>query len=238
MLEKDEGDSYEKSPMHVWAARTRDVVQLGVFGAMVLGFGWLLTDNTRVRAFWRDMAGVTELTELQRTTHEKVDGQLTMILERMDTMAHSLEAAMADRDAIRERLLRLEQESAVDKSPALRFMPQGNSITDGRRGDVVTVTVAFVKMRDCGRPSPDHFFMDSASTLFRFQDVSIVDEFGRGPGVPPSETPQTLKFTARIPKDAAIQLGGATGWVVLRDYERCPHNDAIHSPSMGFDILG
>lgn len=232
------------------AARSRDVLSLVALLGVLTGFLWLVTDNTRFRAKFAEMAGVEELRQNQqelKTSQEEIKETQNEILNSISMMrsryleidrARSAEMTKFEltRDGILDRLIALESNKA-DKTPSIRFLSSGNSITDGRIGGLVTITYSFLKLRDCGRPSPDDFFMDSNGSVFRFEEVSILDEDGKGvPSEPDPLEPQALKYTARIPADRGVVPGVAQGWVIIRAYEDCPWLSPVESPKVVFNI--
>jgi hypothetical protein len=213
------------------------VVLLGILGTMLV----LLSDNVRVRHVLSEAVGVPEAKREFNAQFATLQGNMELLLTKADAIAQTQNTATTERLALAARVAALETattEPLIDTSPAIRFTPTGHSISDGYIGETVTIEYRFVKLRDCGRPTPDDFFVDAGGTLFRFEDVSIVDEAGRGVAVEPSPNdPQNLRYTATIPAGAGVEAGRASGWVVIRNYEHCPGVAAVASPAVPFEIL-
>jgi hypothetical protein len=208
------------------AARSRDVVTLGAAGALLLSVLYIVLDNVAVRARIGQALGLPEMRL-----------QLDTISDQLNQLSHNSASAREERLRILERIHALEGDDALDKSPALRFVDQGSSITDGQIGGLVKITWSFIKLRDCGAPKPEDWFFDAEGAQFRFEDVSIVDNFGRGMQMEPdpSRTVQ-ITYTARIPAGRGVVPGQAHGWVVVSNYENCPGLAPVRSPTESFRI--
>lgn len=218
------------------AARGRDLLTLVAVGGFFLGLLLVLSDNLAVREKLSEMVGVAQIKNSQQEIIFKLNTLTERYEDYLKNTAERSANAEEQRIEILERLEALEL-NKMDKSPAIRFLNSGNDITDGRPGDIVAVTQTFLKLRDCGRPTVDTLLSDSDGTIFRFEDVSILDETGRGVATPADPNqPQTIRYTARIPDSRGVTSGAALGWVVLANYETCPWLSPVESPKMSFTI--
>lgn len=160
--------------------------------------------------------------------------------ERKDLFRIAGEAAEAQRK-MTEKLVAIQQQikSASDDSPAIKFASGGHTISDGPIGGTVSIQYYYYQLRDdCGRSHPEDLFLDVGGRLFHFEDVSVLDNAGRGQfDQADPQLLRSLKYTAKIPDDRGVDPGAAQGWVMIHDYENCPQLDPVLSPKITFTIL-
>lgn len=227
------------------AKRGRDLIVVATLLGMIGGLGWLVTGNVFFQKQLSSAAGVdrlrvdlTKTIDAQTASIVALTAQINQLLA--DSAARSEEAS-AERDAVSARLDKLEAAVSfdTDASPAIRFLSSGNRITDGRIGGTVRITYRFVKLRDCGKSRPDDILMDVNGVVAHFDDVSILDDEGRGLATPvDADAVAEITYTARIPSNAGLTPGLAQGWVnVLYDHDKCPALGTVTGPRIPFNIL-
>lgn len=134
-------------------------------------------------------------------------------LDRLDAVVVRLEETVAA----------LSQTIATDISDSWRFSPPDTSISDGEIGGEIVVTAAGWKLRDCGVPVVDLYFVNGNGIYHRFENASVLTADGRGIAFPvdPSRL-QHITYTARIPADDNVKPGRAQGWISVTYPDKCP----------------
>lgn len=161
-------------------------------------------------------------------------------------------AVRQDINEIRDKIASIESSSALDASPTLEFVYEGNSMNNtingwpctsrrvcpARIGGIVVFTISYRQLRNCGRPMIAAGFRNGDDILHAFEELSIVDEAGYGFASPPNPgTVLTRRFTGRIPIDQGVSPGTARGWVEFGPYSSCPAVGVIYSERMNFEIV-
>jgi hypothetical protein len=170
--------------------------------------------------------------DLAQQANENVRAELRQTSEhlaRLDNVVERLEETTA----------RLAEASNFNTAPSWRFDPVETTISDGEIGGEVTVTATGYKLRDCGRPVVDLYFVNGRGVFHRFTDTSLLTPDGRGIAAPVDPTrPFTISYTAVIPSDDGVTLGRALGYISVTYPDACPAvNPAVAGP-LQFRITG
>ena len=177
------------------------------------------------------------ITTAIETAQDLQKGQIEMNALQQATVTQ-LAGVVEQQTDLLARVEVLESGRRQDRSPAIQFMRNGSAITDAAPGGTVRITWAFLKLRDCGRPTIDLLFKNGGGRFHRFRDVSVLDDEGRGVAVDPDPTnPQTISYTARIPADDGVEPGIGFGFVRVSYPEACPDVASVKSPEVFFTIL-
>jgi hypothetical protein len=132
----------------------------------------------------------------------------------IETMQVAVANVTASVDTTNSRLAALELALAASTEPPLIFEDAGNSVSDG----------VVVRFRDMG------------GFTHAFDTLGLLDDAGRGPGLPVRLAPQVVAFRARIPDDAAVETGRAQAWLEFGSFETCPNAAPVRSPEVQFRI--
>jgi hypothetical protein len=154
----------------------------------------------------------------------------------IETMQVAVANVTTSIDTTNSRLAALELALAASTEPPLIFEDAGNSVSDGVIGGVVDLKFMAVKSRNCGRPSISVRFRDMGGFVHAFDTLGLLDDAGRGPGLPVRLAPQIVAFRARIPDDAAVEAGRAQAWLEFGSFETCPNAAPVRSPEIPFRI--
>lgn len=190
---------------------------------------WLRTAATTITAvaaavavIWGAVIYVFEPRAVAWTT-ELVESLVLDIRSSTRAAEGSVSRLDASVERLEEVVSGLNTNAAIDTSPAWRFSVPDTTITDGRVGDFVTIRTVGWKLRECGVPRYDVYFVNGEGIFHRFQQVSALDPLNRG--VPLDVNlirPQEVSFRARIPGDEGIKDGRANGYVSISYPELCP----------------
>lgn len=139
-------------------------------------------------------------------------------------------------DAVVERLE--ENIAAIGKAfegslaPSWRFSLPDTSISDGAIGGEVTITSSGYKMRECGVPRVDLYFVNGRGIYHRFKNASLLSPDNRGVAFPVDpDRLQKLSYRATIPADEGVMPGRAQGFISLTYPDGCPQiEEAIAGP--------
>lgn len=127
---------------------------------------------------------------------------------------------------------------AIDASPSWRFSVPDTRISDGRIGGEVRIEVGGYKMRDCGVPVVDLYFVNGGGVYHRFEHASLLSDDNRGIALPVD--PARLAFvnyTAIIPENDGVHPGRGQGFISITYPDRCPAIPAAVSGPLQFRIL-
>lgn len=151
-----------------------------------------------------DASTETLASDLERST-EHLD-RLDMVVERLE-----------------ENVSRLSETAAQSTAASWRFDPVETAISDGPIGGFVTIRAAGFKLRDCGVPTVDLYFVNGGGVYHRFVEASVLSSGGRGIALPVMPTRlQSLTYTARIPTDDGVSPGRALGYISITYPDACP----------------
>lgn len=158
-------------------------------------------------------------------------------------MRADLEQNAAHLGRLDEIVRRLEQTTAllsstaeVNAAPSWRFDPVDTTISDGVIGGDVQIVATGYKLRDCGVPIVDLYFINGGGVYHRFVDASILTSDGRGVALPVNPTrTQSLTYTATIPANDGVSPGRALGYISLV-YPQCPAVEASVAGPLQFRI--
>lgn len=135
-------------------------------------------------------------------------------LERLDNIVKNLETSVT----------RIQEQSLLNNQTAWRFSIPDTFISDGGLGAQVAIRTAGFKLRECGVPVIDLYFVDEDEIYHRFQNPSILTSDGRAVAFPVDATRlQSLNYLATIPENENIRLGRARGYVSMTFPVSCPH---------------
>lgn len=150
-------------------------------------------------------------------------------LERLDHVVDRLESG------VEALAVAVEGSSA----PAWRFAPSDTSISDGMVGGFVTIRASGYKLRECGIPRVDLFFIDAAQISHRFTEASLLSPDGRGIALPVDpDRMQSVSYSARIPMGDRVRPGRAVGFVAASYPDGCPMVPETISGPLAFRING
>lgn len=176
------------------------VTSVGAAGAVLIGAGSYLVGPRFTQ--WAE--GLVE-----QTTAE-LSAEVDELQSVVDSLASTVDDVRRDQDAM--------------SAPAWQWDPVETIISDGDIGGEVLVRAAGRKLRDCGSPLVDIYFVNGEQRFHRFQNVSILDTDGRGPALPASpEEVITINFTAEIPRREGIFSGRASGFITFSYPDLCPN---------------
>jgi len=147
-------------------------------------------------------------------------------LDRLDQVTLRLEEVVTSLADLQEQ----------DTTPSWRWSTPDTSISDGAVGGRVEITAAGYKLRDCGVPTVDLYFVNGSGSYHRFEDASILTTDNRGIALLPDPTRlQILTYTARIPADDDVSPGRGLGFISVT-YVDCPLIDAAVAGPLQFRI--
>ncbi len=131
----------------------------------------------------------------------------------------------------------MREDQAAQEAPAWRWSRPDTSIGDGIVGGVIEIQAAGYKLRECGAPVVDLYFVNGNDLFHRFEDVSITGPDGRGVVLPVApDRVQHVNFTARIPADEGVMMGRAQGYITVSYPDMCPNARAETIGPMQFRI--
>lgn len=145
-------------------------------------------------------------------------------------------------DDVVERLeittAQLAETSILNPSPSWRFDPVETTVTDGFIGGIVTIRASGYKVRDCGVPTVDLYFVNGDGVFHRFEDVSLLSSDGRGVALPvqPNRL-QSLSYVARIPSSEGVQPGRAQAYMSVYYPDACPAVPTAIAGPLQFRIM-
>jgi hypothetical protein len=198
------------------------ITAVGAAAAMLYGaFLWVVEP----RAIEWTTAIAKEASEDVRTSLNSTLGQV----DRLDTLIQELEDTVA----------RLDEASTQARAPSWRFSRPDTSISDGVIGGFVTIQSGGNKLRDCGVPTVDLYFINGEGIYHRFTDATVLTEDGRGVAFPvdPGRV-QVISYRARIPADDGVQPGRAVGFISITYPDACPQVEPAVAGPLQFRITG
>lgn len=124
------------------------------------------------------------------------------------------------------------------QAPAWRFHALETSIEDGFVGSVTIIKAAGFKLRECGVPVVDLYFVDAAGVYHRFETPSLLSVSNRGIALPVDpDRMQRLSYTAHIPASPDITPGRAQGFISLTYSDKCPQAETAVVGPLQFRIF-
>lgn len=209
-----------------------------------IGALWAFTwswAGPKVIAFLQEEIGFAEtmiiLKELQTAQTRLSDQQDRQQQINADNNIALAQTAETLRQVV-ERIAALEQNSRNDRVAPVRFLEDGNTISNGRIGGFVRFDFRYIKSRECGRPISAAYFRNGGGIVHAFEGASTTAEDGRGSAGIVSSEVQTARFIARIPSDEGVQPTPdryAMGWILL-SWPNCPNVPEVRSPMVPFQI--
>ena len=185
-----------------------------------LGFVWLV--EPRFYSWAEDIIGAATKT----MAADLNSAQLQM--KRLENVVTTLE----------QNVVAIKEASAGSIAPSWRFDPVETRISDGHIGGTVKIEAAGYKLRDCGVPLVDLYFINGRNTYHRFENASILTETNRGIALPPSPNRmQKLSYTAEIPADDNVTAGRGHGYISVTYPTQCPFVEPAVVGPLNFTTL-
>jgi hypothetical protein len=231
-----------------WGAKHgRDLLTYITLSVLVMTVsGYLLRDSITFRNNVADLAGTVALRAEIAKLSVSIDNLGLKFDQQNEEAKARSETAAADRKEVIDRVASLEKTVALDMDPTppVTFMNYGHRVEnaadpedDIHIGDTVRITWQVLKTRDCGLPHPADFIEDDVGVQAQLLDPSTRNKDGTGMALPPSPTPRTLTYTAKIPDMLGLVSGRAHMWLQMEyDREVCPKVGTIDSPRVEIDL--
>ena len=141
-------------------------------------------------------------------------------------------------DKLSVRMADISAAVARDLTQPWRFSRPDTTISDGPIGGLVRFEVGGFKMRECGVPRVDLYFVNGGGIYHRFTEASILTEDNRGIVLDPDPGRlQKLVFTARIPADDGVRPGRALGFISVTYPDMCPFVPEVVATNLQFRIM-
>jgi hypothetical protein len=154
-------------------------------------------------------------------------------IDRLESVVTQFETQFAD------SVSRIEGVVAGSTAPSWRFSLPDTSISDGAIGGTVRVTAGGFKLRECGIPRVDLYFVNGSGIFHRFETVSLLSEDNRGVAFPVDpDRLQQVSYTARIPDDDGVTPGRARGFIAVTYPDNCPNVQEVVAGPLQFRITG
>lgn len=208
-----------------------------------VGMRWLRTAATTITAV--AAATVVVWTAVAWLVSPRLaDWGETLVLETTSGLRSELQQNAQHLNRLDDVVSRLEETTAqladtsiLNTSPSWRFDPVDTSVSDGRIGGEVTIRATGYKLRDCGVPQVDLYFVNGGGVYHRFVDTSLLTSDGRGIAAPvdPSRT-FTITYTARIPDNDNVSPGRAFGFISTTYPDACPAAEPAVAGPLQFRI--
>jgi hypothetical protein len=164
-----------------------------------------------------------------------------LVLDTTETLRNDLEANAAHLERLDDVVVRMEEileGSTYNPAPSWRFDPVDTTISDGYIGGDVTITASGYKLRDCGVPTVDLYFINGGGIYHRFAGASLLSPDGRGVALPVApERLQRVTYTATIPSDDEVSAGRARGYISIVYPDGCPAVAPAVAGPLQFRIL-
>lgn len=176
--------------------------------------------------------------DARRKEMANLRNDMEQLQNRFQTTVSTLAEVVNTQSKNVDVLSELQASENRDPSPAIRFPRTGHRITDAKIGGFTTMKFSFYKLRDCGSPKLDLYFINGAGVRHRFRNPSILDSNGRGVNfeVDPLVV-QELTYVSQIPSDDGVTTGRASGWVEVSYPDLCPAVASVASPVLTFNLL-
>lgn len=171
----------------------------------------------------------TEEIRAEMRQNAELNRQNAEHLSRLDGVVERLEETTA--------ALATAQQGSL--APSWRWDPVDTTISDGEIGGLVQITATGYKLRDCGIPTVELYFVNGGGVFHRFTDASLLTPDGRGVALPvdPSRT-QQVRYTARIPEGDGVTPGRAQGYISVTYPDACPFVEPATAGPLQFRITG
>lgn len=168
-----------------------------------------------------------------------IDAATEEIRQEVDQTSEQTERLERVVTRLEESLLTVGTAFEEARSPSWRFDAQGTTITDGRVGGSVVITAAGYKLRECGTPRVDLYFINGGGIYHRFQGSSLLSPDGRGVAFPVSpDRVQSVRYVATIPADDGVTPGRASGYIAVSYPDGCPQVPEVVAGPLQFRISG
>lgn len=189
----------------VRTAATTIIAAAGALGIIWGATVWVL--GPRVNAWAVEL--IEKATADLRTEGVRTNAQI----DRLDDVVARLE------DNVAALAVTMQGSTA----PSWRFSLPDTSISDGNIGGSVTIRASGWKLRECGVPRVDLYFVNGGGIYHRFSGTSLLSQDGRGVPFPvdPNRI-QTISYTAGIPVNDNVTPGRAQGFISISYPDGCP----------------
>lgn len=164
--------------------------------------------------------------------HDLVDKATLDLQQQTGANASNIDKLDKAVDKMGEAISVLSDQLASGQEPAWVFIHGATSVGDGKIGSPVSIVAVGRKLRECGVPRVDLYFIDAAGNFHRFSRPSVLSPDGRGIVLPvrPDEN-QTVSYTAIIPDDEHVTPGRAQAFISLTYPDGCPNvREAVAGP--------
>lgn len=201
-------EAVERDSVGMRWVRTAATTVTAVAGALVVVWATVVwTVGPRVNAWANDL--IDDATkDLQIETSKSAAH-----LDRLDKVVERLE----------KNVTALGEAVAQNVAPSWRFSLPDTSISDGRIGGKVTITAGGYKLRECGIPRVDLYFINGGGAYHRFVKSSLLSETNRGVALPMDpDRLQIISYTAEIPADDGVSPGRGHGYISVTYPDNCP----------------
>ena len=209
-----------------------------------VGMRWLRTAATTLTSItaallviWGGLLWLVE-PRLHEWADDLVERSTQDIRDRLSDTDEAVERIASVIQSLERNVTTLSEVAAQSTVPAWRFDPVETSISDGEIGELVKITSAGFKLRECGVPVIDVYFVNGGGVFHRFQDPSILSEDGRGVSLPtdPSRL-QLITYTAKIPNQDGVSPGRGLGYISITYPDKCPNVAPSVAGPLQFRIL-
>lgn len=209
-----------------------------------VGMRWFRTAATTLTSItaallviWGGLLWLVE-PRLHQWAKNMVDMSTQDLRDRMERTDDAVDRVEALINSLERNVIALSEVTIQSTDPAWKFDHIQTSISDGPIGGLVRITAVGYKLRDCGIPIIDMYFINGGGLAHRFADVSIESAGGRGILLPTDPTRlQTISYAARIPNNEGISPGRGIGYISLTYSDSCPAVDPVVAGPLQFQIL-
>lgn len=225
------------------------IVRIGAYAAalipMITLVGYLVNGAVQLKLMQDNVQSLVDFQAVQQIANEsrrkemaRLRDDMQQLQSRFQTTVSTLAEVVNTQSKNVEVLNDLQKSENRNPSPAIRFPRTGHRITDASVGGFSTMKFSFYKIRDCGAPKLDLYFINGAGVRHRFRKPSIVGSDGRGVNseVDPLAV-QEITYVSQIPADDGVTPGRASGWVEVSYPDKCPAVAPVASPVLTFNIL-
>jgi hypothetical protein len=217
--------------------------------ADTVGMRWVRTAATTITAFAAAVAVIwsgaifvfgPRVTEWAEAMIEDATTDVRAEVDRTAREIDRLESVVTQFEGqFEESLSRIEEVVAGSSAPSWRFSLPDTSISDGEIGGVVTIRAGGYKLRECGVPRVDLYFVNGAGVFHRFANASLLSANNRGVAFPVDpDRVQRVSYIATIPSNDNVTPGRAQGYISVTYPDNCPAVEEVIAGPLQFRITG
>lgn len=157
--------------------------------------------------------------------------------EDIEAQGARLERFESSLNALSSSVESVAQAVREDGSPSWRFSLPDTRIEDGSIGGTVQISSAGYKLKECGIPVVDLYFVDMRGVFHRFVDASVLSIDNRGIALPVDPRAlRQIRYTAQIPANDEVTPGRAEGFISITYPDKCPRAPAAVAGPLQFRI--